>query len=140
MNSILKVLSALGPEAALLCLFACSGCTNEKPTSELVNDVKGKNVLDKISAVRLLAERDKDAAHAIPALIETLKDKDTLVPKDAAISLGNFGEQATDGIPGLQALKRDSDAKVREAAGIALSRIDPSRFSPPSKVRPGKEK
>jgi HEAT repeat protein len=140
MRSVSQLISSHGRRVALICLLACAGCTKEKSTSDLVKDVKGKNALDKISAVRLLAERDKDAAQAIPALIEALEDKDALVRKDAAIGLGTFGEQAKDAVPSLQALQRDGDARVREAAGVALSRIDPARFSSPSKAHPGKIK
>jgi HEAT repeat protein len=82
-----------------------------------------------------LPQRKGDAAQVVPALIESLKDKQDDVRLSAAIGLGYFGEQARDAIPALQAAKRDHDARVREAAGVALSRIDPTKFSPPSKSR-----
>jgi HEAT repeat protein len=122
------------PLVLLLCLLACVGC-GKKSTDELVADLKSPEEKDRIIAVRLLPQRKGDAAQVVPALIETLKDKQGDVRWSAAIGLGNFGEQAKDAIPALQAAQRDRDARVREAAGVALSRIDPARFPAPSKSR-----
>jgi HEAT repeat protein len=115
----------------LLCLLACGGCARKKSTDELIADLKGSQERDRIIAVRLLPQRKGDAAQAVPALIEALKDKDGDIRWSAAIGLGYFGDQARDAIPALQAAQRDRDARVREAAGVALSRIDPTRFRPP---------
>jgi HEAT repeat protein len=122
----------------LVCLLAC-GCGN-KSTDELVADLKSPQERDRIIAVRLLPQRKGDAAQVVPALIESLKDKDGDVRWSAAIGLGYFGEQGKDAIPALQAANRDRDARVREAAGVALSRIDPTKFKEPSKSLPGKGK
>ncbi len=118
----------------LLCLLACVGC-GQKSTDELIGDLKSQQEGDRIKAVRLLPQHKGDAAQVVPALIEALKDKEGDVRCSAAIGLGYFGDQATDAIPALQAAQRDPDARVREAAGVALSRIDPTRFSAPSKAR-----
>lgn len=117
-----------------LCLVACIGCQKEKTTPELVSDLKGNNEGDKLKASRLLSGRKENAAEAIPALIEALKDKNAGadVHISAALGLGSFGAEAKDAIPALQAKLNDHDARVREAAAKALSRIDPSRFSPPT--------
>jgi HEAT repeat protein len=125
----------------LLCLLACSllaggGCGKTKSTDELIGDLKSRQERDRIIAVRLLPQRKGDAAQVVPGLIEALKDKVSDVRWSAAIGLGYFGEQARDAIPALQAAQRDRDARVREAAGVALSRIDPDRFTKPSKPRP----
>jgi HEAT repeat protein len=117
----------------LLCLLACVGCGKEKTTDELIADLKSPQEGDRIKAVRLLPQRKGDAAKVVPALIEALKDDEGDIRWSAAIGLGYFGEQAKDAIPALQVAQRDRDARVREAAGVALSRIDPSRFSDPSK-------
>jgi HEAT repeat protein len=82
-----------------------------------------------------LQQREGDAAQAVPALIEALKDKVVDVRWSAAIGLGYFGEEAKDAIPALQAAQHDRDARVREAARVALSRIDPEL---PTKTGPAK--
>jgi HEAT repeat protein len=69
-------------------------------------------------------------------LIEALKDKKSDVRWSAAIGLGYFEDSAKEAIPALQAVLTDRDARVREAAGVALSRIDPTRFTSPSKQPP----
>ena len=119
----------------LLCLLTCAGCSGQKSTDELLADLKGTQPRERIIAVRLLQHRKGDAAQVVPALIETLKDREGDMRKDAAIGLGYFGEQAKEAIPALQAAQKDRDARVREAAGVALSRIDPARFPAPSKPR-----
>jgi HEAT repeats len=126
--------------ALLLSLLACCGCGKEKSTAELIKDVKSGGERDRIVAVRTLPGREGDGAQIIPALIQALKDKDGDVRRSAAIGLGSFGEEAKDAIPALQALQHDHDARVRESAATALSRIDPTRFSAPSKARPAKGK
>jgi HEAT repeat protein len=116
----------------LLCLLACVGCGKEKSTDQLIQDLNSSEEKDRVIAVRLLQERDRDAARVVPALIEALKDKVVDIRWSAAIGLGYFGEEAKDAIPALQAAQRDRDARVREAASVALSRIDPTRFPAPS--------
>ena len=120
----------------LLCLLACGGCGQKRTTDELLADLKSAQEKDRIIAVRLLPQRKGDATpQIVPALIESLKDKQGDVRWSAAIGLGSFGAQAKDAIPALQAAQRDRDARVREAAGVALSRIDPTQFPAASKVR-----
>ena len=118
----------------LLGLLACGGC-GKKSTDQLIEDLKSPEERDRLIAVRLLPQRKGDAAQVVPALIEALKDKEGDIRWSAAIGLGSFGEQAKDAIPALQAAQRDRDARVREAAGVALSRIDPARFTAPTKSR-----
>jgi HEAT repeat protein len=104
----------------------------------LVADTKSPQEKDRLIAVRLLPQ--KDAAHAVPALIDALKDKENDIRWSAAIGLGSFGEQAKDAVPALQSALSDRDARVREAAGKALSRIDPARFPTPPKSPTSKGK
>jgi HEAT repeat protein len=125
--------------ALLVCMLACAGC-GKKSTDELIEDLKSSQERDRIIAVRLLPQRKGDAAKVLPALIESLKDKDGDIRWSAAIGLGYFGAEARDAIPALQAAERDRDARVREAAGVALSRIDPQRFPTPAKTRPAPRK
>ena len=124
----------------VLGLAACAGCGKTKSTDALIGDLKSGQEGDRIRAVRLLPQRKADAAKIVPALIESLQDKEGDVRWNAAIGLGYFGEQAKEAIPALQTAQRDRDARVREAAAVALSRIDPARFPVPSKGPPGKGK
>jgi HEAT repeat protein len=131
----MRVLRSLVP---WLCLLTCLGCGSEKSTDQLIRDLDSSNDKDRIVAVRLLQGRDKDRAKVVPALIKSLKGKDIDVRISAAIGLGYFGGEAKDAIPALQEAQRDKDIRVREAASVALSRIDPEKFSVPTKsVKPG---
>ncbi len=111
-----------------ICVSGFVGCGSSKSTEDLVSDLKSPKERDRIIAVRLLQHKKDDAAKVVPALMESLKDKDDDVRWSAAIGLGYFHEQAIDAIPALQAAQQDSDPRVREAAGVALSRIDPTKF------------
>ncbi|HEV3340844.1 MAG TPA: HEAT repeat domain-containing protein [Pirellulales bacterium] len=118
----------------LLCTLASYGCgKGEKSTPELITDLRSQQEKDRIVAVRLLPGHKGDAAQVVPAMIEALKDRTNDVRWSAAIGLGYFGDSAKEAIPALQAALTDRDARVREAAGVALSRIDPTRFTSPSK-------
>jgi HEAT repeat protein len=106
------------------CLLT-SGCGKpQKPTTELLDDLKGADEGGRLIAVRLLPQRKADAAQVIPALAQALNDKSNDIRLSAAIGLGSFGEQAKEAIPALQTAQRDRDARVREAVRVALSRID----------------
>jgi len=120
---------------ALFFPLASTGCSRQKSTAELIQDLKSTNDKDRIVAVRLLETRTGEPAEVIPALIDSLKSTDPDVRIGAAIGLGYFGEQANDAVPALQAAKSDRDARVREAAGVALYRIDPDKFPDPTKQR-----
>jgi HEAT repeat protein len=119
----------------VLGLLALVGCGKTKSTDQLIGDLASGQEGDRIRAARLLPQRTGDAAKVVPALIVSLKDKQSDVRWSAAIGLGYFGEEARDAIPALQAAQRDRDARVREAAAVALSRIDPEKFSAPSGLR-----
>jgi HEAT repeat protein len=123
-----------------LCLLACGGCAKKKTTDELIADLNSSDERERLVAVRTLPQRKADAAQVVPALIEALKNKDVDVRLSAAIGLGSLGEHANEAIPALQTAQRDRDARVREAAGVALSRIDPKKFSSPSKQSPEPKK
>ena len=131
---LVMVCEMIAPNKKANKMVPTAASSNEKSTPELVRDVKSPQDKDRLIAVRLLGLRKGDAATAVPALTEALKDKENDVRLSAAIGLGYFGDRAKDSIPLLQdAEKKDRDARVREAAGVALSRIDPSRFSLPSR-------
>ena len=124
----------------LICSLISLGCGKEKTTAELIGDLKSQQGKEKLTAARLLPEHEGDAAQAIPALIEALKDKDSHVRRSAAIGLGQLGAEAKEAIPALQSLQRDHDARIREAASTALFRIDPTKFAAPTKTKPAKGK
>lgn len=113
-----------------MCLLACSGCAR-RSTDQLIVDLKSAQEAVRLRAVRLLPQRKGDAEKIVPALAESLQDRDGDVRWSAAIGLGYFGESAASAIPALQAAEHDSDARVREAAAVALARIDPARFPRP---------
>jgi len=119
----------------LLCLLAFAGCSSEKSTSQLIQDLDSSQEKDRIIAVRLLQYRRGDGAQVVPALIKALKGKEVDVRISAAIGLGYFGEEAKEAIPALQTAQRDGDIRVREQAGKALSRIDPEKFPLPTNPR-----
>lgn len=110
----------------LFSLALSAGCSRQKSTEELIQDLKSGHARERIVAVRLLPQRKTEMAQVIPAMIDSLKDKQEDVRLSAAIGLGSFGEEAKAAIPGLQAAQRDKDVRVRRAAGVALTRIDPA--------------
>jgi HEAT repeat protein len=110
----------------LLGLLMSGGCGKSKSTDELLTDLKSGQERDRIIAVRLLPQRNADAAKILPVMIECLTDKETDIRLSAAIGLGSLGEKAKSAIPDLQSAQSDRDPRVRRAAGTALSRIDPS--------------
>jgi HEAT repeat protein len=112
----------------LLGLLTCFGCSREKSTDQLIQDLDSAQEKDRIVAVRLLGIRDQEPAKVVPPLIKALKAKEIDVRISAAIGLGYFGEQAREAIPALEEAQHDRDPRVREGAGVALSRIDPEKF------------
>jgi HEAT repeat protein len=88
---------------------------------------------DKDSTVRFVASASFDGSpfvryrkHAVPLLVDALKDKDANVRRDAARYLGDCGgrEQSESIVPALgEALLKDQDAEVRRTAAFALGRI-----------------
>jgi HEAT repeats len=123
----------------LLGLLAC-GCSREKSTGQLLQDLKSGSEGNRVIAVRLLQQREGDAAQVVPAMIDALKDKEVDVRLSAAIGLGYFGEEANAAIPALQEALHDRDPRVKEAAGVALSRIEPDKFPPPTHRRQAQRK
>ncbi len=67
----------------------------------------------------MLGHIGPEAADAIPALIESLKDENNYVRTFAAFALGFIGPKATAAGPMLVKLVKDRDAIVRSAAAGA---------------------
>jgi HEAT repeat protein len=128
---------------SILCILflaslASSGCGRAKSTDELIGDLSAGQEGDRIKAARILPQRSGDSAKVVPALMASLKDKESDVRWSAAIGLGYFHEQASAAIPALREAQRDRDARVREAANVALSRIDPNQFPVSSQRKPAR--
>ena len=119
----------------LLCLLVGRVAAKAKTTDELIADLKSDQERDRIVAVRLLPQRQTDAAKIVPVMIECLQDKQGDVRLSAAIGLGTFGAEANSAVPELRAAESDRDARVRRAAGIALTRIDPTLVPKPSPAK-----
>lgn len=101
-----------------------AGCGSGKSTDGLIEDLSSDDDGDRIKAVRLLQHHRGDPATVVPALIESLKDKEIDVRWSAAIGLGYFGAEAKSAIPDLEKAKSDKDRRVRDAATRAISRIE----------------
>jgi HEAT repeat protein len=117
------------PRRLLVFVLLIGGC-GKGSTTHWIDQLRSPEVLRRIEAVHTLQERKSEAAVIVPALIDTLKDEDSHVRRDAAGALGSFGKEAQSAIPALQLALRDRDASVRRTAGIALLRIDPNRGDP----------
>jgi HEAT repeat protein len=60
----------------------------------------------------------------IPALIETLDDREASVRSAAVLALLKIGPEAGEAVPALRKALYDKDAKVRTYAAKALERIE----------------
>ena len=86
----------------------------------------------RVSAARALWQITHDAKLALPALIESSKNKSQPVRKSVAEGLGQMGAVAASALPALRELLDDNDAAVRQAAATALRRIDPNLTARPN--------
>ena len=77
-------------------------------------------------AARTLRQIGPDAADAIPALFESLKDTDALTREYAVEALAAMVRQADRVIPVLQQVTSDPDEDVREQARLAIVRLTES--------------
>ncbi len=107
----------------LLGALAFGGCNKSKSTDELIEDLSSADAGDQLVAVRLLQDRQGDAAKVVPALIGKLNEVPVNIRLSAMIALGYYGADAEEAIPALEKAKTDPDARIREAARVAISRI-----------------
>jgi len=63
---------------------------------------------------------------AVPALIQSMEDKESQVRESAACALGDFGVEARAAVPALRRACTDTNKEVRMAATNALQQIGPS--------------
>ena len=117
--------------AAIAFFLLCNcGCNKTRTTDELISDLRSSQERDRLIAVRLLAQRNAEADHVIPALVEAIKDPANDVRLSAVIGLGSFGDRAHEAVPALQeAIRNEPDGRVRRAINQALTRIAPAQFS-----------
>src|SRR5262249_1432168 len=67
--------------------------------------------------------KDANSPKAVQALIETLKDKDVEVRKNAVLALGRIGKGGKAAVSALRNALEDDDVDVRGAAALALGRM-----------------
>ena len=92
----------------------------DDPVALLVRALKSDDHADRARAARVLGGIGPDAAHAIPVLLEALRDAAPSVRNDAARALERMGPTAQ---AALAAAVRDPDPIVRRIAADALGRI-----------------
>lgn len=109
------------PLAAIL--TSCGEKAPQVNVSTQVTALKGTDSDAKANACAELAKGGANSASAVPALIDTLKDKDPLVRHLAAYALGQIGPKAATAIPALREAMNDQDRQVVTDAVIALRSI-----------------
>src|SRR5215471_1245959 len=93
---------------AALLLVGCG----RKSTADLVGQLKDKESVQRLRAIKELESRSRDAGVVVPALADCLKDDDSFVRRDAAQALGNFGSDGKEAAPALLLALRDKTPKV----------------------------
>ena len=77
----------------------------------------------------------------MPALIETLGDKDGAVRASAASELNKIGKPPENAVPALIAVLRDRNAAVRSGAALALGQVgEPARTAVPALIQALRDK
>jgi HEAT repeat protein len=77
------------------------------------------------AAAETLGNIGKEAAAAVPALIDTLRDEDEHVRYHCVVALGMIGPAASHAIPALKQMRQDSYREVHWAAVVSLRKIGP---------------
>ena len=106
-------------------LLALGGCGSGS-TAHWIDQLKSSEPKTRLQAVHILQQRKQDAAQIVPALIESLKDENSFIRRDAAWTLGSFGEESRNAIPSLQEALHDREPSVRKAAARSLNQIAPA--------------
>jgi HEAT repeat protein len=90
---------------------------------------------DKSDAIVTLGKIGPAAKDAVPQLIKILDEKDSDLPRLAAVALGRIGPAAKAAAARLLKLSiSDPDEDIREAARTALQRIAPEA-APPTRIQ-----
>ncbi|MBC8356578.1 MAG: HEAT repeat domain-containing protein [Planctomycetes bacterium] len=120
---------------SLLWVMAASVQAQEVDLKQLVKDIDNSDMLVRVQALDGIAELGSDAAAAVPALIEALKDdSDEVIVWHAARTLGAIGDAAAAAVPQLAALLEDDRPKVQAYAAFALGRIGEPSMSAADKL------
>lgn len=79
----------------------------------------------RVSALYVLGQIGPGASGAVQILGRTLKERDPLIVRLAAVALGHIGPDARDALPLLTDLLQADHADLRISAALALARIEP---------------
>jgi HEAT repeat protein len=115
--------------ASLLCLvLAVDGCRNKAPhegksVAELELMLQSDDPDMQVAAAFGLGQHGAQAQPAVPALINALNGKETLVRAHAALALGRIGPDAHAAVRALTDRLSDPEWTVRRQAALALGRI-----------------
>jgi len=126
----------------LIATLALSGCRSSSARNESENEVIKKlrepSALEILSsggfAVHTISPHDRFSGLASqgpfvrPKVIEALGHKDSVVRRNAAITLGMMGPEAKDAIPGLIVALKDRESHVPPAAAAAIWQIDQTAY------------
>ena len=111
-------------------LFACSKSSTPAANVDVsaqIEQLKSPDTNARVEAATTLASAGPNAAPALPALIEALKnDSDPLVRRLAAYALGQIGPDAKEAIPALTAALQSGDREMITSVINAIRAIDPS--------------
>lgn len=108
----------------------------KKAVPGLIKKLQGANAFERDLALALLGELGAEAADAVPALVENLKNaKSNSVRFSAATALGKIGPPAKASVPDLiKALQEDNGGGVQREAATALGLIGEAAALPALKV------
>jgi len=95
----------------------------DKRVKDLIKQLGSADPNDRISACMALESMGPAAKPAIPALRQTLRDKDVTVRILAASTLGGLGPAAATAVPDLVAALQDKNEYVRVFAATALGNM-----------------
>jgi HEAT repeat protein len=130
-----QVFKCLAGRALLLCLaLGVGGCRGKAPhegknAAELEAMLRGEDPAAQAQGAYGLSTLGAEARQAVPALVDALKSKVTLVRERAALALGRVGPDAREAVPALTQTLRDPEWTVRRQASLALGRIGPEARS-----------
>lgn len=121
-------------QAIILCVSSpllISSITHAQQTKQsadlYIQQLKTANEQQRSGLIESLANLGKPA---VPELIGTLQNQDSVVRNAAAIALGKIGKDATAAVPALKNALDDKDFQVRSSAMQALGFIDKKAIVP----------
>jgi HEAT repeat protein len=92
--------------------------------AQLIARLKSDDWAERLHAALALGRMGREAATAVPDLVETSKDGDPYVRKGAILALGDIGADAAAAVPALgQVLRHDAEPSVRGRAAAVLGEI-----------------